>query len=165
MYNYTTLIIYSVINIFSTQISVLEMKIWIYWSKLNSWIYFYIVLNKNRKIYWSEQWYWARGLVLIVRTEIFILLTFLYLNLTSKNNNICPRSHKTFEHEFVLVQPIRKLYQINKKNLIGQFWTTEYKNNTRKFYDREGWLIWFGFFSVFSMILVFKMSICFVAFI
>ena len=33
-------------------------------AKSNSWIYFYIVLNKNWKIYWS----WARGLMLIVRT-------------------------------------------------------------------------------------------------
>jgi hypothetical protein len=33
----------------------LKMKIWIYWSESNSWIYFYIVLNKNWKIYWSEQ--------------------------------------------------------------------------------------------------------------
>jgi hypothetical protein len=33
-------------------------EIWIYWSKSNSWSYFYIhvvVLNKKRKIYWSEQ--------------------------------------------------------------------------------------------------------------
>jgi hypothetical protein len=37
----------------------LEIKIWIYWSKSNSWIYFYIpvVLNKNWKFYWS----WDRG--------------------------------------------------------------------------------------------------------
>jgi hypothetical protein len=36
---------------------VLEMKIWIYWSSSNSWIYFYlhVVLKKNWKIYWSEQ--------------------------------------------------------------------------------------------------------------
>ena len=27
------------------------MNIWIYWSKSNSWIYFYIVLKKNWKIY------------------------------------------------------------------------------------------------------------------
>ena len=33
--------------------TVLEMKIWIYWSESNSWTYFYIhvVLNKNWKIY------------------------------------------------------------------------------------------------------------------
>jgi hypothetical protein len=31
--------------------AVLEMKIWIYWSESNSWIYFYIVLaEKNEKI-------------------------------------------------------------------------------------------------------------------
>jgi hypothetical protein len=34
---------------------VLKMKIWIYWSKSNVWIYFYKYLNKNWKIYWSEQ--------------------------------------------------------------------------------------------------------------
>ena len=33
----------------------LEMKIWTYWSRSNFWIYFYIVLNKNWKIYWSVQ--------------------------------------------------------------------------------------------------------------
>jgi hypothetical protein len=51
--------------------TVLEMKIWIYWSESNSWIYFYIVLNTNWKIYWSEQSFiglWAGGPVLIVRT-------------------------------------------------------------------------------------------------
>jgi hypothetical protein len=31
------------------------MKTWIYWSKSNSWIYFYIVLNKNGNIYWSNK--------------------------------------------------------------------------------------------------------------
>ena len=34
---------------------VLEMKILSCWSVSNSWIHFYIVLNKNWKIYWSEQ--------------------------------------------------------------------------------------------------------------
>ena len=36
-------------------LSVLEMKILIYWSESNSWIYFYMVLNKNWKIYCCEQ--------------------------------------------------------------------------------------------------------------
>ena len=31
------------------------MKIQIYWSESDSWIYFYIVLNENGKMYWSEQ--------------------------------------------------------------------------------------------------------------
>jgi hypothetical protein len=35
--------------------TVLEIKIWIYWSDSNSCIHFYIVLNKNWKIYWSEK--------------------------------------------------------------------------------------------------------------
>ena len=34
--------------------SVLEMKTWIYWSESNSWSYFYLYLNKNWKMYWSE---------------------------------------------------------------------------------------------------------------
>ena len=34
---------------------VLEMKIWSHWSESNSWIYFYIILNKNWNIYWSKQ--------------------------------------------------------------------------------------------------------------
>ena len=46
------------------KLSVLEIKIWIYWSESNSQIYFYIYLNKNWKFYWS----WARG-PLFMRTE------------------------------------------------------------------------------------------------
>jgi hypothetical protein len=42
--------------------AVLEMKIWIYWSESNSRIYFYIFLNKNWKIYWSEQSFTGLGL-------------------------------------------------------------------------------------------------------
>jgi hypothetical protein len=43
---------------------VLEMKIWIYRSELNSWIFIYILyicLNKNWKIYKSEQSFTALG--------------------------------------------------------------------------------------------------------
>ena len=36
-------------------LAVLEMKIWIYWSKSHYLIYFYILLNKNWIFYWSEQ--------------------------------------------------------------------------------------------------------------
>jgi hypothetical protein len=43
------------------KVTVLKMKIWIYWSELNSWINFYIVLNKNWKIYWSEQSFTGLG--------------------------------------------------------------------------------------------------------
>jgi hypothetical protein len=58
------------------QQKVFKMKIWIYWSESNSWIYFYIhvVLNKNWKIYWSDQqfyWSWDEGPVLIVRNVIY----------------------------------------------------------------------------------------------
>jgi hypothetical protein len=35
--------------------TVLEMKIWMYWSESNSWSYFYIVRNKNWKIYWFKR--------------------------------------------------------------------------------------------------------------
>ena len=48
-----------ILSVFSYNVSVLEMIIWIYWSRSNSWINFYIVLNKNWKNYWSEaenQW-------------------------------------------------------------------------------------------------------------
>jgi len=49
-------------------------EILIYWSESNSWIYFYIVLNKNWKIYWSEQSFtgrfYARRPVLIVMTGL-----------------------------------------------------------------------------------------------
>jgi hypothetical protein len=41
--------------------SVLEMKILIYWSESNSIIYFYILLNKNWKIYWSKQSFTGLG--------------------------------------------------------------------------------------------------------
>jgi hypothetical protein len=40
---------------------VLEMKTLIYWSESNSWIYFYRVLNKNWKMYWSEQSFTGLG--------------------------------------------------------------------------------------------------------
>jgi hypothetical protein len=49
--------------------TVLEMKILIYLSKLNFWIYFYTVLNKNWKIYRSEQCFTSLGPVLIARTD------------------------------------------------------------------------------------------------
>ena len=42
--------------------SVLEMKIWIYWFKSNSWIYLYIDLKKNWKIDWSKQSFVGLGL-------------------------------------------------------------------------------------------------------
>ena len=71
--------------------TVLEMKIWICWYESNSWIYFYIVQNKNwenvlvrTKLYWSWTgglvklyWSWTGGLVLIVRTVYMILSKYL----------------------------------------------------------------------------------------
>ena len=65
--------------------TVLEMKIWIYWSKSNSWIYFYKYLNKNWKIYRSEQsfagvgpedWCWSWGLYIsmVYSVRVIVLL-------------------------------------------------------------------------------------------
>ena len=45
-----TLQIKSIVMKDSYMYSVLGMKIWIDWSKSNSWIYFYLILNKNCKI-------------------------------------------------------------------------------------------------------------------
>ena len=58
--------------------TVLQMKIWIYWSESNSWIYFYIhlVLNKNWKnllVQTKFFWSWAGGQVLIVRTAYKVM--------------------------------------------------------------------------------------------
>ena len=41
--------------------SILKMKIWIFWFESNSWIYSYIVLNKNWKIYWFKQSFTGLG--------------------------------------------------------------------------------------------------------
>ena len=49
------------------------MKIWIYWSESNSWISFYIVLNKNWKILLVQTefyWSWAGGPGLIMVTAM-----------------------------------------------------------------------------------------------
>jgi hypothetical protein len=45
--------------------------IWIYWSDSNSWIYFYIVLNKDWKIYWSKQSLTGLGPGRLVDEEVF----------------------------------------------------------------------------------------------
>jgi hypothetical protein len=58
----------------STGIStaVLEMKIWIYWSKSNSWIYFYMVFHKN----------WKKILVLRNTGVLFIHVKFSKISYT-----------------------------------------------------------------------------------
>ena len=56
-----------------SQAAIPEKYIWIYWSRSNSWIYFYLVLNKNWKIYWPEQSFTCLGLDLIVRTEAVLI--------------------------------------------------------------------------------------------
>ena len=77
--------------------TVREMKIWIYWSESNSWIYFYIYLNKNWKIYWfwtKFYWFWAGGPVLIMRTVTSIYMcsfnlvaqSYFFSILQGKNN-------------------------------------------------------------------------------
>ena len=78
------------------------MKIWIYWSESNSCIYFYIVLNKNRKSYWFEQsftgfgpedrcssifywtactksgkWVWVHSCIWVLLVDSILPLTFL----------------------------------------------------------------------------------------
>ena len=61
----------NVIEVSLLIITVFEMKIWNYWSGSNSWIYFYIVLNKNWKnlLVWTKfYWSWAGGPVLILST-------------------------------------------------------------------------------------------------
>ena len=55
--------LWTLLHIILTPRPVLEIKIRIYWFKSNSWIYLYIhvVLNKNWKIYWSEQSFTGLG--------------------------------------------------------------------------------------------------------
>ena len=70
----------------------LKMKILIDLSESNSWIYFYIVLNKTWNIYWSEQsftgvgtenWYslWGLGLTAFESTNLGSPLVSSCLNL------------------------------------------------------------------------------------
>jgi hypothetical protein len=53
-------------------------KIWIYRSESNSWIYFYILLNKNWKIYWFEQSF--TGLGVEYRCSLWWLSAILVIN-------------------------------------------------------------------------------------
>ena len=58
----------------------IEMKIWNYWSESNSWIYFYIILNKNwKKLLVQTKFYWssADGPVYIVRTGYIMSKKFM----------------------------------------------------------------------------------------
>jgi hypothetical protein len=74
-YKYTTLALRCVVlktMSYLWKFAVLERKIWIYRSESNSWIYFYIILNKiwknlliRLKFYWSL----VEGPVLSVRTD------------------------------------------------------------------------------------------------
>ena len=71
----------------------LEMKIWIYWSESNSWIYLYIVLNKNWKIYWSEQSFAGLG-----------------PPRTSAHREDCTSSHTPFiDTDFNIYIPLQKI--------------------------------------------------------
>jgi hypothetical protein len=97
--------------------AVLEMKIWIYWSKSNSWIYFYIVLLKKKlenglvqtKFYWS----WAEGLVLIVRTDPNVHSIFLWCHIGVW------KSHNTL---LVYVYEIANLNVVWKKKMLNHIW-------------------------------------------
>jgi hypothetical protein len=66
--------------------TVLKMKIGIYWSESNSWIYFYIVLNKNWKIYWCEQSFISLGPTYKVSNNIPVYISrkenLVFLDLT-----------------------------------------------------------------------------------
>jgi hypothetical protein len=78
------------------------MKIWIYWSESNSWIYICIVLNKKKKNYLSEQSFtglgpkdrWSSwGLLMegekcMVESEWNHVLQILFLQLVLSNNSI-----------------------------------------------------------------------------
>ena len=75
--------------------AVLKMKIWIYWSYSNSWIYFYLVLNKIWKIYRSEQSFAgleAGGPVLIVRTGSVLPAMFPVLSRNTLKTFKLPRN-------------------------------------------------------------------------
>jgi len=56
-----------ILTTFMIELSVLKMKIWIYWSESNSWIYFCIY------------WFWAGRLVLIVRTAVISIVLHAFL--------------------------------------------------------------------------------------
>ncbi len=76
----------SVSFLWSTAFTVLEMKIWIYWSESNPWIYFYIKL-KNLLVLTNLNWSWAGGLVLIVKTGI--MLGFSWIQCRVKWSSFC----------------------------------------------------------------------------
>ena len=90
--------------------AVLEMKIWIYWSESNSWIYFYILLNKNWKIYWS----WARGLVLIMRNALTNLWqTYFSLNRLIITSHISGFAFNTIQQYYsIIIDVFRKIKMI-----------------------------------------------------
>ena len=91
--------------------TVLEMKIWIYWSKSNSWIYFYMVLNKNWKIDWSKQSFTGIGQkVLIVRTDQNVHSIFLWCHIGVW------KSHNTL---LVHVYEITNLNVVWKKKMLA----------------------------------------------
>ena len=62
----------------------------------------------------------------------------------------CPYSHTCFEHDFVLVQPIRTLYQINTLFSLDENYTPKFFFNQKvRFYQRvesrDIGLVWFGY--------------------
>ena len=63
------------------------MKIWIYWSESNPWIYFYIVLKKLKKLLVRTKfdWFWTGGLVLVLIVRTVIMYFKMY---------VCRRSRK-----------------------------------------------------------------------
>ena len=80
------------------------MKIWIYWSKSNSWIYFYIVLNKNWKNLLVRRNF--TGQVLIVRTvSLYIYYCqyiYLYINKETQTRQVERKNVHVFCYPFFL---------------------------------------------------------------
>ena len=99
---------------------VLEMKISIYCSESNSWTYFGVVLNKNWKIYWSEQnftgfgledWCSSWGLHLNQENHCLSTVGSYYLQQTTEQSlcppcqiyHICSHLTKSWNEMFVIL--------------------------------------------------------------
>jgi len=90
-------------------------EIWIYWSESNSWIYFFIFLNKNwKKILIRTKFYlsWTGGTMLIVMTVCIKLVSFFLDNIV-----------------YLIIHKSLLIYMVNKIRFIrfvikkGAFWS------------------------------------------
>ena len=82
---------------------VLEMKIWNRWSESNTWIYFYIVLNRNKNN-------------VLVRTELYLSLAGgpVLIVMTVMTLCVLSRSHTTLQNLICLFMLEGSYYQIFK---------------------------------------------------